>query len=75
MPGRLNRIGVPKSRVTEATRQAAAECVHDIRRCFEEHGYVLEGDLRQLFLDTIHTKMLMSVVDLLHAANYDFEEG
>ena len=61
--------------MTEATRQTAAECVYDIKKYFEERDFVLEGDLRQLFLDAIHTKMLMSVVDLLHAANYDFEEG
>jgi hypothetical protein len=67
-------IRISKSRITEAARQAAAECTDDIRRCLAERGVEIEQDLRQLFLDTIHVKMLLSVLDVLNAGNYDFQE-
>jgi hypothetical protein len=49
--------------------------VYDIRMCLAERDFTLEGELRQLFLDTIHTKMTLSMLDELQAANYDFQDG
>jgi hypothetical protein len=75
MPGPMHVIKINKSRMAEVSRQTAAECVDDIRRCLAERNYLLDGDLRHLFLDTIHTKMLLCMLDELSTANYDFQEG
>jgi hypothetical protein len=32
-------------------------------------------EMRQLFLDAIHTFMLVAVIDLLESEGYGFEEG
>jgi hypothetical protein len=62
-------IHIGKTRLAEATRQAAAECVDDIGRCLAERGVELAAGLRQLFFATIHAKMVLSVLDVLNEGN------
>jgi hypothetical protein len=68
-------ILINKTRLAEATRQAAAECVDDIGRCLAERGVELAAGLRQLVFATIHTKMVLLVLDVRDEGNGDFQDG
>lgn len=68
-------IAIPKSRLVEATRQAAAETTLDIYKVLQENGGELTPGMRTLFLNAIHTTMTLAVVDLLNAHGYSLEDG
>ena len=68
-------IRIPKSRVAEVTRQAAAETTLDIYNVLTEAGAQVTPEIRTLMLNAIHTTMALAVIDLLDSKGYTFEEG